>query len=190
MIRGVLVVYVDDFRRSSRQSVSALSTAEAELYSATLGWQIAEGLRHLMTQYGVQLLRLRVFVDNQAALTIAKCGANLRTRYFAVRGHRLHEEHARGAIELLHCLTAGIVADPLTKRATAPVIEVLHKAMDGVLPSSFGQFRFLCDRDKKRSWNKDEICYLFSMHRCIYNDITSIMQLYWFNYRLLGRGAL
>ena len=35
--------------RSSRQSVSALSTAEAELYSATLGWQIVEGLRQLIT---------------------------------------------------------------------------------------------------------------------------------------------
>ena len=106
---GTIVVW-----RSSRQSVSALSTAEAELYSATLGWQIVEGLRHLISNYGVTLSRLRVFVDNQAALTIVKCGANWRTRYFAVRGHRLHEEHLRGAIELLHCPTAGMVADALT----------------------------------------------------------------------------
>ena len=31
--------------RSSRQTVSTLSTAEAELNAATLGWQIVEGLR-------------------------------------------------------------------------------------------------------------------------------------------------
>ena len=120
--------------RSSRQSVSALSTAEAELYSATLGWQIVEGLRQLITNYGVRIARLRIFIDSQAALTIAKCGANWRTRYFAVRGHQHHEEHARGAIELLHCPTAGMVADALTKLATAPVIEVLHSAMEGLLP--------------------------------------------------------
>ena len=77
---GSIVVW-----RSSRQSVSALSTAEAELYSATLGWQIVEGLRHLITNDGVRIARLRVFIANQAALTITKCGANWRTTYFAVR---------------------------------------------------------------------------------------------------------
>ena len=121
--------------RAPRQSVSALSTVEAELYSATLGWQIVECLRHLITNYGVRISRLRVFIDNQAALTIAKCGAHWRTRYFAVRGHRLHEEHVRGAIELLHCPTKGMVADVLAKLATAPVIELLHGAMEGILPS-------------------------------------------------------
>ena len=34
--------------RSSRQTVSTLSTAEAELYAAALGWQIVEGLRLLI----------------------------------------------------------------------------------------------------------------------------------------------
>ena len=127
---GSIVVW-----RSSRQSVSALSTAEAELYSATLGWQIVEGLRHLITNYGVRISRRRVFIDNQAALTIAKCGANWRTRYFVVRGHRLHEEYNRGAIELLHCPTKGMIADALTNMSTAPVLELLHPAMEGTVPS-------------------------------------------------------
>ena len=70
-------------------------------------------------------------VDNQAALTIAKCGANWRTRYFAVRAHRLHE-YLQGHTELEHCLTKEMLADTLTKLATAPVILVLHDAMDGI----------------------------------------------------------
>ena len=82
--------------RSSRQTVSALSTAEAELNSAAVGWQIIEGLRLLIADLGVQLPDVKVLVDNQAAITITKCGANWRTRYFAVRGHRLHEECETG----------------------------------------------------------------------------------------------
>ena len=59
---------------------------------------------------------------------MAMCGANWRTRYFAVRGHRLHEEHERGAAELVHCPTAKMIADSLAKLATAPVIQTLHAA--------------------------------------------------------------
>ena len=70
-------------------------------------------------------------IDNQAALTIAMCGAAWRTRYFAVRGHRLHQEYETGRAELVHCPTKAMLADALTKLAAAPVIQVLHEAMDG-----------------------------------------------------------
>ena len=66
--------------RSSKQSVSALSTTEAELYGATLGWQIVEGLRRLISNFGIEIPKVRVFIDNKAALTIAMCGASWRTR--------------------------------------------------------------------------------------------------------------
>ena len=78
--------------RSSRQTVATLSTAEAELNAATLGWQIVEGLRYLLADFGIDVPTIKVLIDNKAALTIAMCGAAWRTRYFAVRGHRLHQE--------------------------------------------------------------------------------------------------
>ena len=98
-----------------------------------MGWQIVEGLRHLLTSFGVSIPRVRVLIDNKAALTIAMCGSNWRTRYFGVRGHRLHKEHLSGQAELLHCPTAEMLADCLTKMAPAPVIDVLHQAMLGKL---------------------------------------------------------
>ena len=82
--------------RSSRQTVSTLSTAEAELNAATLAWQICEGVRLLISDLGIQIPKVRLLIDTKAALTTAKCGATRRTRYFAVRGHRLHEEHVTG----------------------------------------------------------------------------------------------
>ena len=123
--------------RSSKQTVDALSTCEAELNAAVLGWQIVEGLRLLFTDFGIEIPSVHVLIDNQAALTIAMCGANWRTRYFAVRGHRLHLEHSVGRAKLLHCPTLAMIADTLTKLASPSVIEVLHRAM-------LGQQKYIC----------------------------------------------
>ena len=120
--------------RSSRQTVSTLSTAEAELNAATLAWQIVEGVRLLISDLGVQLDSVKLLLDNKAALTIAQCGATWRTMYFAVRGARLHEEHAAGRASLEYCKTGDMLADALTKLAPAPVIAILHSAMHGELP--------------------------------------------------------
>ncbi len=84
-----------------------------------------------MNDLGFQVPSVRLLLDNKAALTIADCGASWRTRYFAVRGHRLHEEHLGGRAKLEYCKTDVMLADALTKLAGAPVIETLHKHMDG-----------------------------------------------------------
>ena len=52
----------------------------------------------------------------------------------AVRAHRLHEEAVAGRCVLGHCPTKAMLADTLTKLASAEVILVLHLAMDGVFP--------------------------------------------------------
>ena len=111
--------------RSSRQTVSTLSTAEAELNAATLAWQILEGIRLLIGDLGIHIPKVRLLVDNKAALTIAECGGSWRTRYFAVRGHRLHEEHVTGRAIIEHCKTELMLADALTKLASAPVVATL-----------------------------------------------------------------
>ena len=51
-----------------------------------------------------------------------------------MRGHRLHQEYETGRAELVHCPTKAMLADALTKLATAPVIQVLHEAMNGNFP--------------------------------------------------------
>ena len=101
--------------RSSKQPVSAQSTAEAELNAAALGWQIIEGLRHLIADLGINLPAVRLLVDNQAAITLATCGGTWRTRYFAVRGHRIAEECRVNRAILDHCPTKDMLADCLTK---------------------------------------------------------------------------
>ena len=117
-----------------KQTVAILSSAEAEVNAATLGWQIVEGLRYPLADFGLDVPRIKVMIDNKAALTSTMCGAAWRTRYFAVRGHRLHQEYETDRAELVHCPTKAMLADALTKLATAPMIEVLHEAMNGRFP--------------------------------------------------------
>ena len=60
--------------RSSRAALSAQSTAEAELCAAALGWQVAEGIRYLLLTMSVHPDRIKVYIDNRAALTTAMLG--------------------------------------------------------------------------------------------------------------------
>ena len=53
--------------RSSRAALSALSTAEAELCSAALAWQVGEGVRYLLNTLLVFPKKLVVLIDNKAA---------------------------------------------------------------------------------------------------------------------------
>ena len=61
--------------RSSRAALSALSTAEAELCSAALAWQVGEGVRYLLNTLLVFPKKLVVLIDNKVA---AKLGLRRR----------------------------------------------------------------------------------------------------------------
>ena len=120
--------------RSSRASLAALSTAEAELGSAAVGWQVTEGVRYFLSTLAVHPQQIKVWIDNKAALTAAMLGATWRTRYYAVRARRLWQENSLGRITIGHCPTKDMIADALTKLATPEVIAVLRGVMDGHLP--------------------------------------------------------
>ena len=62
--------------RSSRQTVPALSTAEAELIAASMAWQVVQGVRILLEEWGCRFEHVCIKVDNTAAITIATDGAN------------------------------------------------------------------------------------------------------------------
>ena len=122
--------------RSSRAALSALPTAEAGLCVAALGWQVAEGARYLLSTLHVHPTHVEVLIDNKAALTAASLCATWRACYYAVRAKRLLEEGQQGRIRLSQCPTKQMVADALTKLATAKVIQVLIEAMESRIPTT------------------------------------------------------
>jgi len=134
---GLVIVWAGSIItwRSSRAALSALSTAEAELGAGALGWQVTEGVRYLLTTLHLHTAAIVVMIDNKAALTAARLGATWRTRYYAVRARRLLEEAQQGRADLRHCPTKLMVADGLTKLATADVLAALRQVMDGILPT-------------------------------------------------------
>ena len=121
--------------RSSRAALAALSTAEAELCAAALGWQVVEGIRYLLGTWHIYPPRIEIKIDNKAAITAATLGATWRTRYYAVRARRLLEECQQGRAHISHCPTKEMVADALTKLCAADSIKVLVEAMEGRLPT-------------------------------------------------------
>ena len=120
--------------RSSRQTVSALCTAEAELVAAALTFSVIQGLKILLQEWGLIFDACTIKVDNTAAITIAENGGSWRTRYFAVRGSRINEEIALGSIKLDHEPTGKMLADGLTKLGTSDMLSNVRNAMKGVLP--------------------------------------------------------
>ena len=117
--------------RSSRQTVSALCTAEAELVAASLCWQVIQGMRILLEEWGLVFSHVTIMVDNTAAITIAENGSSWRTRYFGVRGSRMNEEISQGNLKLMHEPTAKMLADSLTKLGTAQMLRNIRGAMIG-----------------------------------------------------------
>ena len=60
--------------RSSRQATSSMSTCEAEVAAAALGFQIVEGLQSMLQEWGVVLEAPRLYQDNQSAITVIETG--------------------------------------------------------------------------------------------------------------------
>ena len=133
--------------RSSRQSTAALSTCEAEVSAAALTFQILEGLKGLLIEWGVQLHAPILLIDNKSALCVSEFGGTWRTRYFAVRATRLADENLLGNINLRYCPTADMGADSLTKMSTSTMLENMRNAMNAQLPAIPGEDRTVKDSD-------------------------------------------
>ena len=132
---GVLVAWAGAviLWRSSKQSTSSLSTCECEVGAAALGFQIVEGLRALLDEWGVRLDPPALYQDNQSALTVIEQGGTWRTRYFATRASRLSEEHKLKTIILHYCPTKLMAADGLTKLSTAETVSYTHLTLPTIL---------------------------------------------------------
>ena len=138
---GIIIVWAGSvvLWRSSKQRTAAQSTCEAEISAAALGFQIVEGLRAILEEWGIALSTPLLLVDNKSALVLATCGGSWRTRYFAVRAARIAEEVECGRLNLRYCRTDRMLADSLTKLATSEIIERLLRALLGDLPEVPGQ---------------------------------------------------
>ena len=113
--------------QSKRQSITALSTTEAEYYRLHKAVMEAAWLRYIFkelnwTSKDVKIIK--IYRDNQSALALTE-NPELHqcTKHIAVKYHYLREERSRGGVYFWYCPTADMAADGLTK----PLGGVKHK---------------------------------------------------------------
>ena len=98
------------------QSVTTLSTTEAEYIAASEGVKEATWLRGLVIELGVQQDTTVVYFDSQSAIHLTKNDAyHSRTKHISVKYHYVRDTVAAGDIVVKKVHTSENPADMLTK---------------------------------------------------------------------------
>eukprot|EP00253_Pinus_taeda_P034206 PITA_34206 len=105
------------FMASKKQSIVALSTAEAEYVAATAAACQAVWMRGMLRSLGQEQAKATViFCDNILAIALSKNSVfHKRTKHTDTRFHYIRELVSNGEIVLEHCRTQEQVADILKK---------------------------------------------------------------------------
>ena len=100
---------------SKKQTLMALSTAEAELTAIVEGLQTGRSVRALVSLL-LDGVDLEIYNDNRAAVVLASgSGGSWRTRHLRIRAHCLTEALRLGELTLEHRVGTSLWADGLTK---------------------------------------------------------------------------
>eukprot|EP00253_Pinus_taeda_P011929 PITA_11929 len=114
-----------------KQSIVALSTAEAEYVAATAVACQAVWMRRMLRSLGQEQAKATViFCDNSSAIALSKNSVfHKRTKHIDTRFHYIRELVSNGEIILQHCRTQEQVADILTKPSDQKSFEFLRKCL-------------------------------------------------------------
>ena len=117
---------------SKRQSVVALSTAEAELVSATAATQEAVHLQILLAEIGFKQDTTTIFEDNQPCIKIAENPiTSPRTKHIDIRYFYVRDKVLDKTVKLVGVSTVNMVADCLTKELDRAATERFRTCMLG-----------------------------------------------------------
>jgi hypothetical protein len=107
--------------QSKLQSVVARSTCEAEYYGAGSATKEALWLRKTLSDFGLPVVTLPIFTDNQASLSLLKHGVvSPATKHIAVIYHAVRDSVLRGDVIFSYTSIDHMVADFLTKALPVP----------------------------------------------------------------------
>jgi hypothetical protein len=113
--------------QSKRQTLTALSTTEAEYYGLHKAVMEATWLRYIFKELGwtsKDVKRVKIYGDNQASLQLTENPElHQRTKHIAVKYHYIREARAKGRVVFWYCGTNDMAADGLTK----PLARVKHQ---------------------------------------------------------------
>ena len=115
--------------KSKKQTVVALSTAEAEYMALTSTIQEAMWMRNLLTDLQEDISKpTTIFEDNQSAICMAKnrqCKG--QSKHIDIKYHFVREKISEGRVEIEHCETANMLADTFTKGLPRPKFQKMRE---------------------------------------------------------------
>jgi hypothetical protein len=116
---------------SRKQDSVAQSTAEAEYAAATAAVNQAIWIRKILVDLHMnQLEPTKIYVDNQAAISIANNPVfHGRTKHFKIKLYFLREAQKEEEVTLLYCKTNDQIADILTKALPKTSFEDLRRKL-------------------------------------------------------------
>ena len=116
---------------SKLQNWVTLSTTEAEYVAAVEAAKEAIWTRNLLTELGYKFNSpSTIFVDNNSAIAVAKNPEKFsRVKHIDLRLYWLKEKVGVGIVQPVHCPTADMPADLLTKALTPVKVSHLRKLM-------------------------------------------------------------
>ena len=118
---------------ASRQTLTALSTAESELTSLVCSVQAGQAVAALLEEISDSRLDCCLYGDSQASLAIAQGPTSWRTRHLRIRSSVLRDLVQGGEWTLRHLAGELLPADLLTKALPPPRFRMLMPLL-GVLP--------------------------------------------------------
>ena len=121
--------------KSKKQTVIALSTAEAEYIALSAATQEVSWMRKLLDDLGEKCSGPTVVKeDNQSAMAIAaNPGNHTRTKHIDIKFHYIRSAVQQNSIKLVYCPTSMMVADVLTKPVYQETFQRLRSRM-GLTP--------------------------------------------------------
>ncbi len=130
---------------SKKQEIVLLSTTESEYIAATHGMKEALWLRNLLAEAFEPIVDATTqFSDNQSAIALTRDHQfHPRTKHIDVRYHFIRWVVENGALQLVYCPTADMVADVLTKALPSPESQTLCR-MSGTSRSLRGSVEVRC----------------------------------------------
>ena len=114
--------------RAANQSLTALSSAEAELIALSEGAQLLRSVKTTLEDMGIrpEMCELRVYAT--AAIAVASSGGSWRTRRLRLREHWLSELVNSDEYQLMHQPGLDQLADGLTKQLASEQVWKLMEA--------------------------------------------------------------
>ena len=101
---------------SHLQKTVAVSTQEAEYQALSAAAREALLARKVMGDFGMKLETIRIFSDNQAAISLAENPmVQARSKHIDIQHHFVRDRVSRGEISLSYIPTSFMIADVLTK---------------------------------------------------------------------------